>query len=88
MWTTIILILVFFVWPVWLFIKLARYGQGILRPNFERMQRKIEEWTHFTNNGFFAYNRPGGKLFYCITMFYNFILYFVIIYFTIYSLAK
>ena len=88
MFWIIFFIVVFFVWPAWLFIKLARYGQGILRPNFERMQRKIEEWSHFTTDGFFAYNRLGGKLFYYITMLYNFFLLFIIFYFIVHSLAK
>jgi len=70
MFWIIFFIVVFFVWPAWLFIKLARYGQGFLRPNFERMQRKIEEWSHFTTDGFFAYNRPGGKMFYYFLLFY------------------
>ena len=83
MWEIIFIISIFIVWPLWLFIKLARYGQNIFFPNFERMKRKIDEWTHFSYDGFFSYNRTGGKLFY----------YFLLIYlaggifFIIYSLA-
>jgi len=87
MWTVLILILVLIVWPIWLFIKLARCGHGILRPNFERMEREINKGG-LSINSFFAYNRPGGKLFYYITMLYNFVLYFIFIYFIVYSLAK
>jgi len=73
---------------VWLFLKLAKYGKGIFRPNFERMQRKIEESTIFTYNGFFAYNHAGGKIFYYLTLCYNFILFFLFIYVIISSFAK
>jgi len=87
MWTAIFFILFFLVWPIWLFIKLAKCGKGILRPNFERMNREINKGG-IQYNGFFAYNRPGGKLFYYITMLYVFALFFIAIYFIIYSLAK
>jgi cytochrome b subunit of formate dehydrogenase len=67
----IIVLSAFFVcYPLWLFLKLARYGQNVLRPNFERMQRKITEWTGFDNASFFAYNRAGGKLVYYFLFFY------------------
>jgi len=67
---TIILILILTVYPVWLFVKLSRYGQNVFRPNFERMKRMIDEWTGFTYDGYFAYNRPGGKLIYYSLLFY------------------
>ena len=80
----IILILFFAVYPVWIFIKLCRYGQGIFRPNFERMQRKIDEWTGFCSTGVFAYNRAGGKLIYYLLLSY---LMFSIL-FVVYSFVK
>ena len=79
-----VLILFLVVYPVWMFIKLSRYGKGIFRPNFERMKRKIDEWTGFNINGIFAYNRTGGKLIYYLLLFYI----ITVIIFTIYSLAK
>jgi len=88
MFWIITLIVVLIIWPVWLFIKLARYGQGILRPNFERMNRKIDEYTGFPVNSFFAYNRIGGKIIYYTTMLWVFLLFLILIYITIYSLAK
>ena len=80
----IILILLVIVYPLWLFVKLARYGQNVFLPNFERMQRKIDEWTGFSSYGVFAYNRIGGKLIYYLLLFYivGAILFFI------YSLAK
>jgi len=66
----IILISILTIYPLWLFIKLSRYGQNILRPNFERMKRIVDEWTGFTYDGYFAYNRPGGKLIYYSLLFY------------------
>lgn len=66
----IIIIALLTVYPVWLFVKLSRYGQNILRPNFERMKRMVDEWTGITNDSYFAYNRPGGKLVYYLLLFY------------------
>ena len=80
----ILLILFLIVWPLWLFIKLARYGQNIFFPNFERMQRKVDEWTKFSYSGFFSYNRFGGKVFYYLLLIYL----IAGISFTIYSLVK
>jgi len=71
-----------------LLVKLTRYGQGILCPNFERMQSKIDEWTRFSNTGFFAYNRSGGKLMYYLLLFYVTCLSLFILLFMIYSLAR
>lgn len=76
----IILILFFAVYPVWIFIKLSRYGQGIFRPNFERMQRKIDEWTGFSSTGVFAYNRTGGKLIYYLLLSYLIFLFLITTY--------
>ena len=77
------LFLVFIVWPIWLFIKLARCGKGIFFPDFERMQREVYSGIPSVNN-FFAYNRLGGKIFYYLLMLY------VLggLLFIIYSLAK
>jgi len=69
MWI-IILTLFLTIYPVWLFVKLAKYGQSVFRPDFERMQSKIEDWSRFSYDGFFAYNRPGGKIFYYLLMLY------------------
>ena len=66
----ILLICIVTVYPCWLFIKLSRYGQNVFRPNFERMKRLVDEWTGFTYDGYFAYNRPGGKLIYYLLLLY------------------
>ena len=81
---TLLLFLFLIIYPGWLFIKLARYGKGVFRPNFERMQRKVDEWTRFPNTGAFAYNRIGGKLLYYLLLFCL----AGAISFIIYSLAK
>ena len=66
----IVLILLLLGYPVWLFIKLARYGQHVFIPNFERMKREIDKWTGFAYDGRFAYNRPFGKLIYYLLFLY------------------
>ncbi|MDR0866583.1 MAG: hypothetical protein LBO74_16870 [Candidatus Symbiothrix sp.] len=76
----LILIVVLFAYPFWLFIKLARYGKGFLRPDFNRMQRKINEWTGFYQNGTFSYNRPAGKIVYYLLLLYVFSIIPIIIY--------
>jgi hypothetical protein len=67
---TILLILFLFAYPVWLLVKLARYGEGVFRPNFVRMQKKINEWTGLYYDGWLAYNRPLGKLIYYLLLLY------------------
>ncbi|MDR0681764.1 MAG: hypothetical protein LBG15_07955 [Dysgonamonadaceae bacterium] len=63
---TVILIAFLSIYPVWLFAKLTRYGQGIVKPNFKRMQRKVDEWTGMSVHGSFLWNRRGGKVMYCL----------------------
>ena len=65
----IILLLFLIFYPVWILQKLARYGNGIFRPDFERMQREINSWTGFNQDGF-SYNKPGGKLVYYLLLLY------------------
>jgi hypothetical protein len=80
MFWKLLLILLLICYPVWLLQKLARYGKGIFRPNFERMQRKIDEWVGISNNGWMAWNRPAGKLLYYLLLFYVFTGILVLIY--------
>jgi hypothetical protein len=69
--TGIIILIVFLgIYPVWLFVKLARYGENILFPDFERIQRKVNEWTGLYYDGRFAYNQPVGKLIYYLRLLY------------------
>ena len=80
----IILLLFLIFYPVWILQKLARHGNGILRPNFESIQREINSWTGFNQDGYFSYNKPGGKLVYYLLLLY--VLGGII--FIIYSLAS
>ena len=59
-------------YPLWLFIKLARYGRSIIRPNFDRIKRKIDTWTGVPYDGRFAWNRPFGKCLYYLLLLYLF----------------
>jgi len=80
MWTVIIILSVLTVYPLWLFIKLASYGRGIFRPDFDRMKRKIDTWTGLPYDGIFAWNRPFGKCLYYLLLLYLFTVFSFIVF--------
>ena len=69
-----ILFIYLILWPVWYFTKLARWGKGFVCPDFEKMNEEVYCFKHnYNDEGFFSYNRLGGKIKY-----YCFLLYFVL----------
>jgi hypothetical protein len=77
-----ILLILFFIYPIWLFVKLARYGKGIFHPDFNLMQQKINKWTGFYgNNSIFSYDRTGGKILYYLLFTYLVILFCLFIWY-------
>jgi len=71
--------------PVWFFIKLAQWGNGFFRPDFEEMKNQFDNRQSKNSKGFFAYNQLGGRIKYYIQLLY-FILFSSIILFLIYRI--
>jgi hypothetical protein len=68
------LVIYLFIRPVWYFTKLARWGKGLICPDFKVMNEEVNHFkSSYNEKGFFSYNRLGGKIKY-----YGFLIYFVL----------
>ena len=65
--------------PVWFFVKLAQWGNGFFHPDFEEMKNNVDNWRHYTE-GFFAFNRLGGKIKYYFYLIYFFLFVIFVLY--------
>ena len=68
-----ILFIALLIYPVWMFIKLARYGDDIFRPDFNLMEKRMNQWVGLTCSHFFNFNRPDGKIMYYLLLVTNLI---------------
>jgi hypothetical protein len=69
----LILILLLAIYPVWWFIKLARFGGNMLLPDFDRMNKELFYWRGFyPRYEFFYCNHLGGIVVYRLLILYTF----------------
>ncbi|MCL1942233.1 MAG: hypothetical protein FWF54_01595 [Candidatus Azobacteroides sp.] len=69
--TVAVIILVLLIYPLFVVIK---YGKGIFRPNFARVDRILSEKSGLSLHGAFSWNTVFGKAIYYFLLFISIIL--------------